>query len=109
MPRNTLYGGEERPKTVAGLGGAPVPPSTPEEREKLPKDTLFEVMIDTFGYEPQFIRGDLITPKDAPDYDLLWAEQVGSVRRAPEYVPRHAEAAARPASAHSVAASTRAE
>ena len=88
MPRNTQHGGQERPAFEAP-GGAPVPPSTDAERAAQDEQQLFEVMVDTWGYggdQPQFVRGDLVTPADAPQFDFGWAERIGTIRAAPEYM-----------------------
>lgn len=45
---------------------------------------LYEVMVDTWGYDPVLERGTFVRKGDVP-YDLEWAERVGTVRRAPEY------------------------
>lgn len=49
------------------------------------KAKLYEVMVDTWGADPQFTKGDLIKPGDCP-YDLDTAERMGTIRPAPEYV-----------------------
>lgn len=55
------------------------------DKARFPKDALFEVMTDTFGYDPQFVRGDLIRQSHADHYDFDWAERMGTLRLAPEY------------------------
>jgi hypothetical protein len=54
-----------------------------------PED-LFEVMIDQWGYNPAFTRGQLISREavEAVPYDLDWALSMGTVRPAPEYAGR---------------------
>lgn len=49
---------------------------------------LYEVMIDTFGDNPMFLRGHLLSAEDvaAAGFDLEHAVARGHVREAPEYV-----------------------
>lgn len=65
---------------------------------KQPKAGMtYEVMADTFGANPTYSKGDLITAAEFPGhYDVDWALKIGAVREAPEYAGRGLESSTMP-------------
>lgn len=51
--------------------------------------TRFEVMTDTWGVDPSFVRGDILTEDMDVPYDIEWAVKMGTLRpmTEPELVP----------------------
>lgn len=47
-------------------------------------DKTYEVMTDTWGYNPELRKGDLFKRAEVP-YDVDWALKMGAIREAPEY------------------------
>lgn len=66
---------------AAGRGGRAAAEKDRHEWERRLGDRAFEVMVDTWGTDELYTRGDIVTQADCP-YDLAWAERLGVVRPA---------------------------